>query len=163
MHNLVGWEGHLDTLFEMKARGEIRYVGITTSHGRRHEELERIMRSRPLEFIQLTYNILDREAEERRLPLAQDRGLAVIVNRPFRRKALIRRYRGKPLPDWAAEIGAASWAQFLLKFILSHPAVTIAIPASTRVDHVRENKRAALGHLPDAVMRARMAAYARDV
>ena len=163
VHNLRAWEGHLRTLFEMKERGEIRYVGITTSHGRRHAEFEQVMRNHPLDFVQLTYNILDREAEERLLPLAQDRGIAVIVNRPYRQKALIRRYRDKPLPDWAAEIGAGSWAQFLLKFIISHPGVTCAIPATTRVDHVRENKRAALGHLPDQATRERMAAYARDV
>ena len=163
VHNLRAWEGHLRTLLDMKAEGEIRYVGITTSHGRRHEELERVMRDHPLDFVQLTYNIRDREAEDRLLPLARDRGIAVIVNRPYRQKALIRRYRGKPLPDWAGEIGAASWAQFLLKFILSHPAVTVAIPATTRVDHVRENKRAALGPMPDQATRERMAAYARDV
>ncbi len=163
VHNLRGWQGHLKTLFDMKERGEIRYVGITTSHGRRHEEFERIMREHPLDFVQLTYNIRDRRAEDRLLPLARDRGIAVIVNRPFRQKALIRRYRDKPLPDWADEIGAKSWAQFLLKFILSHPAVTVAIPATTRVDHVRENKAAALGPMPDAAMRERMAAYARDV
>ncbi len=163
VHNLRAWEGHLKTLFDMKARGELRYVGITTSHGRRHDELEQIMRNHPLDFVQLTYNIRDRWAEDRLLPLAQDRGIAVIVNRPFRQKALIRRYRDKPLPDWAAEIGAKSWAQFLLKFILSHPAVTVAIPATRQVDHVRENKAAALGHMPDAAMRKRMASYARDV
>jgi len=163
VHNLVGWKGHLKTLLDMKERGEIRYVGITTSHGRRHAEFERIMRREPLDFVQLTYNIRDREAEDRLLPLARDRGIAVIVNRPFRRKALIRRYRGKPLPDWAPEIGAASWAQFLLKFILSHPAVTVAIPATTRVDHVHENKAAALGPMPDEATRRRMAAWARDV
>ncbi len=163
VHNLRAWEGHLKTLRDMKERGEIRHLGITTSHGRRHEELERIMRDHPLDFVQLTYNILDRAAEDRLLPLARDRGIAVIVNRPYRQKGLIRRYRGKPLPDWAAEIGAGSWAQFLMKFIVSHPAVTCAIPATTRVEHVRENKRAALGHLPDQATRERMAAYARDV
>lgn len=163
VHNLVGWQGHLRTLFGMRERGEISYVGITTSHGRRHEEFEGIMRREPLDFVQLTYNILDREAEDRLLPLAEERGIAVIVNRPFRRKALIRRYRDRPLPDWAPEIGARSWAQFLLKFILSHPAVTVVIPATTRVDHVRENKAAALGPLPDAATRRRMAAWARDV
>ena len=163
VHNLVAWEEHLRTLFEMKAAGRLRYVGITTSEGRRHDLFEEIMRSQPLDFVQLTYNIVDREAEDRLLPLAADRGMAVIVNRPFRQGALTRRLEGEPLPDWAAEIGAASWAQFILKFIVSHPAVTVAIPATTRVDHVRENMAAASGPLPDAAMRERMQAHVRDV
>lgn len=163
VHNLLGWEGHLETLFEMKGRGELAYVGITTSHGRRHDLLERIMAGQPIDFVQLTYNIADREPEERLLPLAAERGIAVIANRPFRRKALINDLRGEKLPPWAGEIGAASWAQFLLKFIISHPAVTVAIPATTRVDHVRENKRSAMGPMPDAAMRRRMADYFQDL
>ncbi len=163
VHNLRAWEGHLRTLGEMKEAGEIRHIGITTSHGRRHGELERIMREHPLDFVQLTYNILDREAEQRLLPLARERGIAVIANRPFRRKALIRHFRGKPLPGWAGEIGAESWAQFILKFILSHPAAPLPIPATTQVAHVRENKAAARGPMPDAATRRRMADYARDV
>jgi len=147
----------------MKAAGRLRYVGITTSEGRRHDLFEEIMRGQPLDFVQFTYNILDREAEDRLLPLAADRGMAVIVNRPFRRGALTQRLEGEPLPGWASEIGASSWAQFLLKFILSHPAVTVAIPATARVDHVRENLAAASGPLPDAAMRDRMAAYVRDL
>jgi aryl-alcohol dehydrogenase-like predicted oxidoreductase len=117
------------------------------------------MRAQPLDFVQLTYNILDRQAEERLLPLARDRGIAVIANRPFRQGALTRQLERYPLPEWAAELGAASWAQFILKFIVSHPAVTSAIPATTRVDHVRENVEAAAGELPDAATRARMVAY----
>jgi diketogulonate reductase-like aldo/keto reductase len=163
VHNLVAWEKHLEPLFEMKARGEVRHVGITTSEGRRHEEFERVMRAWPLDFVQVTYNILDREAEARILPLAGDRGMAVIANRPFRQKALIRRLADDPLPAWAPEIGAASWAQFILKFIVSHPDVTVAIPATTRVDHVRENLAAAAGALPDEAMRRRMAAYVRNL
>jgi aryl-alcohol dehydrogenase-like predicted oxidoreductase len=143
----------------MKAAGQIRYVGITTSEGRRHREFERIMRGQPLDFIQLTYNILDREAEERLLPLARDRGIGVIVNRPFRQGALVRQVERHPLPAWAGEIGCASWAQFLLKFAVSHPAVTCAIPATTRVEHVRENMDVAHGPLPDEAMRRRMIAY----
>ena len=161
VHNLVAWEAHLQTLFEMKAAGQIRYVGITTSEGRRHDLFEEIMRGQPLDFVQLTYNIVDREAEERLLPLAADRGIAVIVNRPFRQGALTRRLEGEPLPGWTSEIGASTWAQFILKFILLHPAVTVVIPATTRVDHVRENMAAAAGLLPDAAMRERMAAYVR--
>ncbi|WP_240547089.1 aldo/keto reductase [Mesorhizobium tianshanense] len=163
VHNLVGWETHLETLFAMKADGRIRYVGITTSEGRQHDLFEQIMRAHPLDFVQLTYNVVDREAEERLLPLAAERGMAVIVNRPFRQSALTRRLEGETLPDWAAEIGAGTWAQFILKFILSHPAVTVAIPATTRVDHVRENLMAATGPLPDAALRERMAAYVRDL
>jgi diketogulonate reductase-like aldo/keto reductase len=118
----VDWREHLETLFAMKAAGKIGHTGITTSHGRRHELFERIMREYPLDFVQLTYNILDREPEERLLPLARDRGIAVMVNRPFRQKAPIRRFDGVALPGWADKIGASSWTQFILKFILSHPA-----------------------------------------
>lgn len=163
VHNLVAWETHLETLFAKKADGRIRYVGITTSEGRRHDLFEQIMRAHPLDFVQLTYNIVDREAEERLLPLAAERGMAVIVNRPFRQGALTRQLEGETLPDWAAEIGAGTWAQFILKFILSHPSVTVAIPATTRVEHVRENVLAATGPLPDAAMRDQMAAYVRNL
>ncbi|PND21464.1 aldo/keto reductase [Ensifer sp. MMN_5] len=159
VHNLVSWNEHLPALFEMKAAGRLRYVGITTSEGRRHREIEEVMATRPIDFVQVTYNILDREAEERILPLAQEKGIAVIVNRPFRQGDLIRQVEDEPLPAWIAETGARSWAQFLLKFIISHPAVTCAIPATTRVDHVRENLEAARGILPDEKLRRRMAAY----
>ncbi|WP_202307956.1 MULTISPECIES: aldo/keto reductase [unclassified Mesorhizobium] len=163
VHNLVAWNKHLPTLAEMKAAGRLRYFGITTSEGRRHDLLEEIMLSHPLDFVQLSYNIVDREAEKRLLPLAVERGIAVIVNRPFRQGALTRHLEDQQLPGWASEIGASSWAQFILKFILSHPAVTVAIPATTRVDHVRENIAAASGPFPDAAMRDRMAAYVRDL
>ncbi|THK36552.1 aldo/keto reductase [Ensifer sp. MPMI2T] len=159
VHNLVSWEDHLPMLFEMKAKAQLRYVGITTSEGRRHREIESIMTSEPIDFVQLTYNILDREAEERILPLAQEKGIAVIINRPFRQGSLIRQLDDEPLPEWIAETGARSWAQFLLKFIVSHPAVTCAIPATTRVDHVRENLEAGGGVLPDETMRRRMVDY----
>jgi len=158
VHNLVDWEDHLPVLLEMKAAGQIRYVGISTSHGRRHGELEGIMRSQPIDFIQVTYNITTRTAEERILPLARDRSIAVIANRPFQRGALIDWAKRHPLPDWAAEIDCANWAQFLLKFIVSHPVVTCAIPATSRVDHVLENMGAAFGRLPDPAMRRRMVA-----
>jgi len=159
VHNLVSWEEHLKTLFRMKEAGQIRYVGITTSHGRRHEDFEQIMRKHPLDFIQLSYNIMDREAEQRLLPLAKDRGIAVIVNRPFQRGDLIDWTMRYPLPDWAGEIDCSSWAQFLLKFIVTHPSVTCAIPATHRVEHVKENMGAASGRLPDNAMRKHMAAY----
>jgi diketogulonate reductase-like aldo/keto reductase len=156
VHNLLAWEEHLRTLFAMKAAGQIRYIGITTSEGRRHADLETIMRTQPLDFVQLSYNILDREAESRLLPLARERGIAVIINRPFREGDLVRTIMRKPLPAFATEIGAVSWAQLILKFIISHPAVTCVIPATTRVDHVQENLAAARDPLPDAAMRARI-------
>jgi diketogulonate reductase-like aldo/keto reductase len=163
VHNLVSWERHLEALFAMKAAGKIRYVGITTSEGRRHRDFERIMATQPLDFVQATYNVLDREVEARILPLAQERRIAVIVNRPFQQGDLIEKFGRRPLPEWAGEIGAASWAQFLLKFIISHPTVACAIPATTRVDHVRENLAAASGILPDERLRKRMADYVRHI
>ncbi len=163
VHNLIDWERNLDMLEAMKQAGALRYTGVTTSHGRRHGELEEAMRRRRPDFVQLTYNIVDREAERRLLPLAQERGIAVICNRPFQRGRLPDRLAGRPLPGWAAEIGASTWPQVLLKFILSHPAVTAAIPATRRVDHVRENKSAAFGPMPDAALRRRMAAHVRDL
>jgi len=159
VHNLVSWERHLDTLAAMKAAGDLRYVGVTTSHGRRHDDLERIMARRPIDFVQVTYNVADREVEQRILPLARERGIAVIINRPFRQGDLVRALSRHTLPSWAAETGAKTWAQFLLKFIIAHPAVTCAIPATTRVDHVRENLAAASGALPDEALRRKMAAY----
>lgn len=158
VHNLVAWEAHLETLLAMKAQGQVRYVGVTTSHGRRHEELEAIMRAAPLDFVQVTYNVLDREVEARILPLARERGIGVIVNRPFQGGPLIRAIESQPLPSWAGEIDAANWPQILLKFAVSHSAVTCAIPATTQVDHVRENLGAATGRMPDEPLRARMAA-----
>ncbi len=158
VHNLLAWEEHLPTLRAMQAAGRLRYIGITTSEGRRHPEFLRIMASQPLDFIQVSYNPLDREVERRILPLARERGIGVIVNRPFRQGALTEALRRHRLPGWAAELGCASWAQVLLKFIVSHPAVTTAIPATTRVDHVRENMLAGTGVLPDAAMRRRIVA-----
>jgi diketogulonate reductase-like aldo/keto reductase len=142
----------------MKEDGRLRYLGVTTSHGRRHGELEQIMRSEPIDFVQLSYNIADREAEDRLLPLAADGGIAVIANRPFRRGELLSLAQRHPLPDWAAEIGCTGWSQVLLKFIVSHPAVTCAIPATSQVAHMRENMAAGAGPLPDASLRRRMAA-----
>lgn len=159
VHNLLAWEDQLPLLQRMKAQGQVRYVGITTSEGRRHAELERIMRGQRIDFVQLTYNLLDREAEQRLLPLARERGIAVLANRPFREGELLRQLRRHPLPAWAAEIGCATWAQVALKFIVSHPAVTCAIPATSRVDHVRENMAAAGAPLPDEALRRRMAAH----
>ena len=161
VHNLLDWETHLPTLYAMKAEGQIRYVGVTTSHGRRHSELASIMREKELDFVQFTYNVLDREAEEVLLPLAADRGIAVIINRPFQRGGLFDYVGNRPLPDWAGDIDCTSWAQFFLKFIISHPAVTCAIPATSRVDHLVENIGVGYGPLPDQTMRMEMAEYLR--
>lgn len=159
VHNLLNWEFHLETLKEWKAANRVRYIGITTSHGRRHDEFAELMRDQPLDFVQFTYNIVDREAEARLLPLAADQGRAVIINRPFQRGHLFRRFAQHPIPDWAIEAGMKSWAQFFLKFVLSHPAVTCAIPATTQIAHMQENMDAAQGPLPNAAMRQRMIDY----
>jgi len=157
VHNLVAWSDHLETLVELKRQGRIRYIGITTSHGRSHHELEHVIATRPeFDFVQLTYNPADREAEARLLPAAADRGLGVIVNRPFRRGSLTDRMAGKPLPGWAAEIGCTGWPQVLLKYAVSHPAVTCAIPATSQVPHMVENMAAGTGALPDADLRRRI-------
>ncbi len=156
IHNLRAWEPHLETLLAMKEAGQVRYVGITTSHGRRHGDFERVMATQPIDFVQFTYNIADRAAEQRLLPLAAERGLGVIINRPFQRGALIDRLAGAPLPPWASSFDCESWPQFLLKFITGHPTVTCAIPATSRVDHMHENMAAARGRLPDAALRQRM-------
>ena len=156
VHNLLDWDAHLETLTAWKAEGRIRYIGMTTSHGSRHEEMAEIMTGQPIDFVQFTYNILDREAEARLLPLAAERGIGVIVNRPFQGGALFDRFERHPLPGWAAEIDCANWAQFFLKFAVSHPAATCAIPATSRVDHMQENMGACYGRLPDAAMRVRM-------
>lgn len=161
VHNLLNWQAHLPMLLRLKAEGRVTHVGITTSEGRRHAEFAQLMRTQPLDFVQLTYNPIDREAEQRLLPLAADRGMAVLVNRPFQQGELTRRLERHPLPPWGAEVGATSWAQLVLKFILAHPAVTCVIPATSQVAHVRENLAAARGPLPDAALRERIAGHLR--
>jgi diketogulonate reductase-like aldo/keto reductase len=163
VHNLLAWQQHLPMLLAMKAAGKVRYVGITTSEGRRHDEVERIMRAHPIDFVQVTYNAADREVEQRILPLARERRIAVIANRPFQEGALVRAAQRLALPAWAAEIDCTSWAQLLLKFIVSHPDVSCAIPATTSVAHVRENLASARGRLPDDALRRRIAALVRDL
>ncbi len=159
VHNLLDWETQLPRLFEMKAAGRLRLVGITTSEGRRHREIEALMQRHPLDFVQFSYNLLDREAEQRLLPLARERGVAVLVNRPFRQGDLLRALARHPLPGWAADIGCRHWAQVALKFVLSHPAVGCVIPATSQVAHLAQNMEAGHGPLPDAALRERMAAH----
>jgi diketogulonate reductase-like aldo/keto reductase len=158
IHNMLDWETHLVTLKEWKAAGRIRYLGITTSHGRRHPELEAAMRRERFDFVQFTLNLADRSAEERLLPAAAERGAAVIVNRPFDGGDLFSKVKGKALPGWAAEIDCANWAQVFLKYAISHPAVTCAIPATANAAHMAENIGALRGRLPDAGLRKRIVA-----
>ena len=161
VHNLVSWQSHLATLREMKKQGLIRYIGITTSHGLRHHEMEKIMTTHDLDFVQLTYNLTHREVEKRLLPVAIDQGIAVIANRPFNGGTLVRglNSRKAPLPDWAGEIDCKTWADFLLKFIVSHPAINCAIPATSKVAHMQENMAAGHGRMPDEETRQRMVQY----
>lgn len=163
IHNLVDWEVHMDTLNAWKEQDRLKYTGITTSHGRRHKDFEQVAREHRFDFAQFTYNVEDREAENRLLPMAAERGMGVIINRPFQRGALIDKLKGKPLPPWASEIGVKSWPQFLLKFVISHPAVTCAIPATSNPAHMRENLEAGRGALPDAATRKQMANYVQTL
>ena len=163
IHNLVDWQEHIATLHDMKQQGQIRYVGITTSHGRQHDELAEILKTQQLDFVQFSYNVLDRQVEKRLLPIAIERGIAVIVNRPFQRGDLIDNLEGKPLPDWANEIQCNNWPQLLLKFIVSHPGVSCAIPATTQVEHVKENMAACYGRLPDQAMRQRIIDHVENI
>ncbi|MBV9568023.1 MAG: aldo/keto reductase [Hyphomicrobiales bacterium] len=156
VHNLVDWRTHLATLREWKRERRIRYLGVTHYDSSAYGELESIMRSEKLDFVQLNYALDDRAAEERLLPLAAEHGIAVLVNRPFGGGGLLRRLRDRPLPSFAGEIGCESWGQFLLKFVLANPAVTCAIPGTGKPEHMRENARAGFGNFPDAAMRARM-------
>ena len=165
VHNLSDWREHLAVLRELKAAGKVSYIGITTSHGRRHDEVEQIMNSEDIDFVQLTYNITEREAENRLLPLAAEKGIAVIANRPYNGGSLIKnlKRRAEPLPGWAAEWGCTSWAEFLLKFIVSHPAITCAIPATTQLAHLQENMRAGHNPMPSAAARLQMARFIEAV
>ncbi len=159
VHNLVDTAVHTKTLEDWKARGRVRYLGITHYTSSAYAEVERWLKAGKYDFLQINYSLAERESEARLLPLAQEKKVAVIVNRPFAEGALFRQVRGKPLPDWAGEIGAASWAQFFLKWIVSHPAVTCAIPGTGKTEHMIDNLAAGRGALPDAAMRRRMSAY----
>jgi aryl-alcohol dehydrogenase-like predicted oxidoreductase len=163
IHNLVDWRAHLNTLREWQKQGRIRYLGVTHYTASAYDQLARVLETEELDFVQLNYSIVEREAEQRLLPLAIDRGVAVLVNRPFAQAQLFSKVRGKPLPAFAAEIGCASWAQFFLKFVVSHPAVTCAIPATSKVQHLIDNMQAGMGRLPAAEIRQRMAKYVADL
>jgi aryl-alcohol dehydrogenase-like predicted oxidoreductase len=155
IHNLIGAETQIATLLDWKKQGLIRYVGITTSNKDQFAEMESLMRSMPLDFVQLNYSLRDREAESRLLPLAADKNMAVMVNRPFAHGHLFKTFADQPLPVWATEFDCTSWAQFFLKYVVSNPAVTCAIPGTTNERHVRDNMGAAFGRLPDAALRKR--------
>jgi len=157
VHNLLDWRTHLATLRPWKEQGKVRYIGVTHYTEGAHDELARVLQAERLDFVQVNYSIAERGAERRILPVAAERRVAVIANRPFAEAQLFSRVRGKSLPPWAAEIGCASWAQFFLKFVISHPAVTCAIPATAKVTHLVDNMQAGGGPLPDEPMRARMA------
>ena len=159
IHNLLDWRTHLRTLREWKAAGRIRYLGVTHYTSSAYDELERVLRAEPLDFVQVNYSLGEREAERRILPLARDRGIAVLANRPFSEGGLFQRVRGQAVPAWAAEFDCESWAQLFLKWILAHPAVTCVIPATSRPQHLVDNMKAGLGKLPDAAARERMVAY----
>jgi len=156
VHNLQDWQTHLDTLKGWKEDGKVRYIGITTSHGRDHPQFLEVMRKQPVDFAQFSYNIEDRRAEQELLPLAADRGIATMINRPYQRGALFNKSRGKALPALAAELDCNSWGQFYLKYILAHPAVTCIIPATARVHHMVDNMQANFGRVPDPQQRADM-------
>jgi aryl-alcohol dehydrogenase-like predicted oxidoreductase len=156
VHNLVDVQTHLATLRDWKRQGRVRYLGITHYASSAYDEVAKLLRSEKLDFLQINYSLLEREADEQILPLARDRGVAVIVNRPFGGGDLFARVRQKPLPEWATEFDCHSWAQFLLKWIIAHPAVTCVIPATSNVRHLEDNMQAGIGRLPDVKLRQRM-------
>lgn len=159
VHNLLDTATHTRTLRELKSKGKVRYIGITHYTSSAYGEMERWLKAEPYDFLQINYSLAERESENRVLPLARDKGVKVIINRPFAEGALFRRTKGKPLPPWVAELGIASWAQFFLKWIVSHPAVTCAIPGTARPDHMQDNLAAGQGPMPSAEQRKRMADY----
>ena len=158
VHNLVDWRTHLDTLRAWKREGRIAHLGITHYRDDAHAQLEAVMRAETLDAVQLNYSIDNRASEARLLPLAADRGVAVLVNLPFGGGGLLKRVQGKPLPPWAAELGCRTWAQMLLKYVIAHPSVTCVIPGTSRPEHMRENAEAGSGSLPNADLRRRMIA-----
>lgn len=156
VHNLRDWRAHLETLRALKAEGRVRYLGVTHYVTGAHDELEQVVRERDVDFIQVNYNLRVRDAAERLLPAARDRGVAVLVNRPFEGGSLFSRVKGRELPGWAGEIGCSSFAQIFLKYVLGHPAVTCPIPGTDDPEHLEDNMGAARGPVPDAAQRRRM-------
>jgi diketogulonate reductase-like aldo/keto reductase len=159
IHNLLDVDVHTKTLLDWKSQNRIRYLGITHYTASAHAEVERQLKKQKYDFLQINYSLAERESEKRLLPYCFDNKIAVIANRPFAEGAMFRRVRGKPLPPWAAEIGVASWAQFFLKWIVGHPAVTCVIPGTGKPEHIADNVAAGFGALPDTAMRKRMAEY----
>ena len=163
VHNLVDVSTHLRTMREWKEQGRFRYIGVTHYNESAYPELEKVLRSEKFDFLQVNYSIGEPDADQRILPLAQERGVAVLINRPFGGGELFRRVRSKPLPEWAGEFDCHSWAQFLLKWIISHPAVNCAIPATNNPEHLKDDLIAGTGRLPDAKTRQRMAEYVAGI
>ena len=159
IHNLLDAATHTRTLEQWKSEGRVRYIGITHYASSAHAEVARCLERGRYDFLQINYSLAEREAERRLLPLAQEMKVAVIANRPFAGAGAFRRVRGRPLPPWAKELGIASWAQYFLKWIIGHPAITCTIPATSKAGHMKDNLGAAVGALPDAAQRQRMAAY----
>lgn len=158
VHNLVDVEAHLATLEGWKREGRVRYIGITHYQAGGHEPLARLVASRELDFVQVNYSVGEPEAERRLLPLCRERGVATLINRPFGGGGLLRRLRSRPVPAWAADLGCETWSQLLLKWVIAQPAVTCAIPATSQVEHLRENMLAGDGPLPDERQRAQITA-----
>jgi aryl-alcohol dehydrogenase-like predicted oxidoreductase len=163
VHNLLDLATHVKTLREWKAAGRIRYLGITHYHDGAYRDLERLVKTREYDFVQFNYSMTEREAETRLLPLCADSGTAVLINRPFAQASLFGKVKGKPVPAWAAEFDCSSWAQFFLKYLLAHPAVTCVIPGTRRVTHLKDNLQAGVGRLPDAAARKRMVEYLEGI
>lgn len=159
IHNLLDWREHVPTLRALRERGVVRYTGITHYTVASHADLEQVLRAEPFDFVQCNYSLATRDAEQRLLPFCRERGIAVLVNRAFEDGRLFQRVQGRELPPWAAEFDCTSWAQFFLKYVLSHPAVTCVIPATSNVKHLLDNLRGGMGRLPDERQRARMAEF----
>lgn len=163
VHNIRNWQQQLPILREAKNANDIRYYGITTSRSRQYAEFGKIMEQETLDFVQVNYSLADRGAHDRLLKIAADKGIAVIVNLAFGRGRLFTAVKGKPIPTWAKDFDANSWAQFFLKYVVSHPSVTCAIPGTTKVHHLEDNLGAAMGKLPSAEQRADMEKFYDEI
>jgi len=163
IHNLVDWQTHMPVLRQWKEQGTIRYLGITHYHSGAYRQVEQVMKNEKPDFVQINYSLREREAEERILPLAAEKGIAVLINQPFASGSLFGMVKGKPLPAWASEFDCTSWAQFFLKFILAHPAVTCVIPGTSKPSHLIDNVQAGFGKLPDESQRQKMIAYLKGL